>query len=216
MSQTPAPQAPVVAQQAPTAAQMLEAARAMRSEVHDQLDRQQELRQDLRRELDRIAPGAPERAGLEARLKEVDARISALDQQLVTADARVADAAGVPGAIVPPPPRPVIQRSGPPEEVFVLGGMFIFFVLMPLAVGYARRVWKRSATAITELPKEWAERFTRLEQAVDAVAVELERVGEGQRFVTNLFAEQGTRALGAGPAEPVPARERETVRQARP
>lgn len=98
----------------------------------------------------------------------------------------------------------------------MLGGIFIVFVMMPLAVGYARRLWKRSATAVAELPREWAERFTRLEQAVDAVAVELERVGEGQRFVTNLFAEQGGRALGAGSAEPIEMRQREPMRQSRP
>jgi hypothetical protein len=195
---------------------MLQAARAMRQEFENQLDRQQDLRRDLRRELDQIAADAPERAGLQARLTEVDARITALDQQMVAADARVAEASGIPGAIVPPPPRPQVIRSGPPEEVFVLGGIFIVFVLMPLAVGYARRLWKRSATAITELPKEWAERFTRLEQAVDAVAVELERVGEGQRFVTNLFAEQGQRVLGAGDVDAIEARQREPVRQARP
>ena len=35
------------------------------------------------------------------------------------------------------------------------------------------------------------DRERRLEQAIDAIAVELERVGEGQRFVTKLLAERG-------------------------
>jgi hypothetical protein len=35
------------------------------------------------------------------------------------------------------------------------------------------------------------DREQRLEQAIDAIAVELERVGEGQRFVTKLLAERG-------------------------
>lgn len=34
------------------------------------------------------------------------------------------------------------------------------------------------------------DRMKRLEQAVDSIAVELERVGEGQRFVTKLMAER--------------------------
>lgn len=34
------------------------------------------------------------------------------------------------------------------------------------------------------------ERLGRLEQAVDAIAVEMERVGEGQRFVTKLLADR--------------------------
>lgn len=35
------------------------------------------------------------------------------------------------------------------------------------------------------------DRMKRLEQAIDSIAVELERIGEGQRFVTKLFAERG-------------------------
>lgn len=212
MQEATTAQAPVVANPAPTAAQMYEAQRNMRSELRNQLSRQQSLRSDLRRELDRVDEGSPARAGVEARLKEVDTRISALDQQLAAADQAVARAAAVPNAIVPPAPPP--RRSGPPDEVWVMGGMFIIFVMMPLAVGYARRMWKRSATAIAELPKEWAERFTRLEQAVDAVAIELERVGEGQRYVTNLMTE-GQRSLGPGAASPIELREREAIQQGR-
>jgi hypothetical protein len=70
---------------------------------------------------------------------------------------------------------------------------------------------------MTEMPPELTDRLSRLEQAVDAVAVELERVGEGQRYVTRLFTDQqGQRALGAGAAEPLEARQREAVRQGRP
>ena len=48
-------------------------------------------------------------------------------------------------------------------------------------------------------------RFDRLEQAVDAIAIEVERVSEGQRFVTKILAERPATdaqslALGAGPA----------------
>jgi hypothetical protein len=36
------------------------------------------------------------------------------------------------------------------------------------------------------------ERLSRIEQAIDAVAVEVERVSEGQRFTTKLLAERET------------------------
>jgi hypothetical protein len=52
------------------------------------------------------------------------------------------------------------------------------------------------------------ERMQRLETAIDAIAVELERIGEGQRFVTKLLAEPGhglERPLGASRPESVPA-----------
>ena len=58
-----------------------------------------------------------------------------------------------------------------------------------LAVGaqrlMARRASWRAEAAIGENREE------RLEQAIDAIAVELERVGEGQRFVAKALAERG-------------------------
>ena len=52
------------------------------------------------------------------------------------------------------------------------------------------------------------ERMERLENAIDAIAVEMERIGEGQRFVTKLMAEPGRgleRPLDAPRPESVPA-----------
>jgi hypothetical protein len=40
------------------------------------------------------------------------------------------------------------------------------------------------------LPSVSEERFARLEQAVDAIALEVERISEGQRFTTKLLAER--------------------------
>ena len=37
---------------------------------------------------------------------------------------------------------------------------------------------------------ELSSRLTNLEQSLDAIAVEVERVGEGQRFMTRLFTER--------------------------
>lgn len=37
------------------------------------------------------------------------------------------------------------------------------------------------------------DRLARLEQAVDAIAVEIERISEGQRFTTRLLSEQSRR-----------------------
>lgn len=219
-SPTAAPQTEISAQPrpgaAPTAAQMLEAARAQRSELRNQLENAEERRSDLAQELSETSSGdGATRAGLEARIRETDARILELDKQLAVADQQVAQAAAVPGATYEPP-RPIIQDSGPPEEFWVLGGVFIIFVMMPIAVAYARRLWKRGAVSVsTEMPAEMTDRLNRMEQAIDAVAVELERVGEGQRYVTRVFTEQ-QRALGAGAAEPLDVRQREAIHQSRP
>ena len=52
------------------------------------------------------------------------------------------------------------------------------------------------------------DREQRLEQAIDAIAVELERVGEGQRFVSKLLADRGLeldRSAASRPPVSVPA-----------
>jgi len=41
---------------------------------------------------------------------------------------------------------------------------------------------------------EISDRMAKLDNAVDAIAVEVERVSEGQRFVTKVLAERGTPA----------------------
>jgi hypothetical protein len=163
-----------------------------RSELRDQLETLQDARQDLSRQLQDPMVSGADRTGLEQHITEIDARISALDKQIAAADAQVAEAAAVPGAIVPDPPH---IRQGPPEEVFVLGGMFIVVVLFPLTVAYARRLWRRGAVAVSAIPQELMDRLTRLDHAVDSIAVEVERIGEGQRFVTRVLAER--------PVEPI-------------
>jgi hypothetical protein len=43
-----------------------------------------------------------------------------------------------------------------------------------------------------------------MEHAVEATSLEVERIGEGQRFLTKLFTEgEGARSLGAGAAQPI-------------
>jgi len=192
---------------------MLQAARAHRNELRNVLENVEEQRDDLQSELTQTPQSETTiRAGLENRIRELDARILSLDKEIATADSRVAQAAAVPGATDEPPPT-IIRRDGPPEEVFMLGGMAIFFIGLPLAIGFARRLCKRAAVAVsTELPAELSDRLGRMEQAIDAVAVELERVGEGQRYVTKVFSES-QRALGAAAAEPLEVRQREAIQQ---
>ena len=178
---------------------------AQRSELRDQLETLQDQRQDLSRQLqDPMVTGA-NRTGLEQHIAEIDARISALDQQIAAADAQVAKAASVPGAVVPDPPH---VRQGPPEEVFVLSGIFIVVVLFPLTIAYARRLWRRGAVAVSAIPHELMERLTRLDQAVDSIAVEVERIGEGQRFVTRVLAERPVEPIAIPQRTSEPAKER--------
>ena len=67
-------------------------------------------------------------------------------------------------------------------------------VLMPFARAMARRVDGQSATGRLPL-RDIEERLDRIERAVESIALEVERVSEGQRFVTKLLAEKATPPL---------------------
>jgi hypothetical protein len=70
--------------------------------------------------------------------------------------------------------------------------MFIVAVLLPISLAFARRIWRRGSAAVSALPQEVMDRLTRLDHAVDSVAVEVERIGEGQRFMTRLFTDKAS------------------------
>lgn len=170
-----------------------------RSELRNQLEQLESKRQDLTNQLQNDQPGKVDRAGIEARVADIDKRIADMDKELAAADQQVAKAAAVPGAVIEHPPEP---RRGVPPEAFALGGLFVMVVFLPLSIAFARRLWRRSAAAVTAFPQELADRLNRLDQSVDSIAIEVERIGEGQRFVTRVLTDTG-RALGAGAAQPI-------------
>jgi hypothetical protein len=186
-----------------------DALRYQRREIENQIYELQNTRREIASQLRNPNITPADAKGLEGRLATLDARLASLDKQKADADLAVSKQAAVPGSIVPDPIR---VRQGPPEEVFALAGAFIFVVLMPLAIAAAFRFYRRGVPKSTGLPQEIYDRFTRVEQSLDTIAIETERVGEGQRFLTRMLAD---RALGAGPAERIDAGARELERQAR-
>jgi len=199
----PTPIAPVLAQgarTAPSATAVYEGFKAQRRERTDQLEELESTRREISAQLQQL-PAGPEKTAMETRLTDIAGRISAVDQMLASNAASLAQASAIPGAVVEPPP---FVRQGPPEEVYVIGTIFMVIVLLPLSIALARRVWRRSAAVVTSFPRELVDRLSRMEQAVEATAVEVERIGEGQRFLTRLFTEgEGARAIGAGAAQPL-------------
>ncbi|MEO5818650.1 MAG: hypothetical protein ABIT20_25505 [Gemmatimonadaceae bacterium] len=170
-----------------------------RRELAQQLENLEDKRRGLQNQLQEPQVNGVNKTGIEARITEMDKRIADVDKQLADADQQVAKQAAVPGA-VPPPERH--ERNGPPEEVFVLSGMFIVVVFFPLSIALARRLWRRGAAAAVAFPQELADRLNRLDQSMDSIAIEVERIGEGQRFVTRVMSENG-RSIGVGAAQPL-------------
>jgi hypothetical protein len=95
-----------------------------------------------------------------------------------------------------------------PIVAIVVGGAVAIFV--PLARAHARQLDKQTPA----LPPEVGTRLERMEQSIEAIALEIERISEGQRFTTKLLAERtGTAGAPGGAVGPagvgaLPAAER--------
>jgi hypothetical protein len=77
-----------------------------------------------------------------------------------------------------------------PEILIPFGGFATAIVLgigIPLVRAYARRMDTESGQP--RIPNEVAQRLERIEQSLEAVAIEVERISEGQRFTTKLLSE---------------------------
>lgn len=87
--------------------------------------------------------------------------------------------------------------------VAIIGGCAVA-IFRPLVAAHARRLDKEQGVA-----PEVAARLERMEQSLDTIAVEIERITEGQRFTTKLLAER-TVAGAAGAGGMIPAGEQRT------
>jgi hypothetical protein len=80
----------------------------------------------------------------------------------------------------------------PPQAVDITIAFFITMAViiigLPLARAFARRMDRKTTGG--QVPTEIASQIANLNQAVDAIAVEVERISEGQRFTTRLLTEQ--------------------------
>ena len=90
---------------------------------------------------------------------------------------------------------PPFPGSGPqmPEGVVIISVAFfamcaVIAIGVPIVRAIARRMDKRNAAA-PATDAETRGRLERIEQAVDAIAVEVERISEGQRFTTKIISE---------------------------
>lgn len=87
-----------------------------------------------------------------------------------------------------------------PQEVALLG--FSTIICGTIVLVYGIRSWatRGRLKAQSQLPKGVDQRLERIEQAVDAIAIEVERISEGQRFTTKLLADRATEAQRPGRA----------------
>ena len=173
--------------------------RARRSELSDQLESATGRRRSLAEQV-RRADGV-NKAGLESRLATLDQRIVRLEGELDEVGQQLASPQAAAFVAQTRPPMnsdfPVRFSNVDPEPIIIC---FILFVLSPLALSISRLIWKRGTRMATQPPAlraDSGERLERIEQGMDAIAIEVERVSEGQRFVTRLLSERNGPGLNA-------------------
>ena len=76
------------------------------------------------------------------------------------------------------------------QVMFVLASVGAFGVITYVAAKYALRPFRKQNLQSGAMPQIDDSRFERLEHAVDAIAVEVERISEAQRFSAKLLSEK--------------------------
>jgi hypothetical protein len=218
----------VEARPVPQTHAQLEALQLSRVELHSQLANVNQMRTNLLQQIAMTEQGSVRaelqarlnalnaRSGrLEAQLLAADDAISAAIAQGVAGAADVARAAPAPPVAAPPPlpgvpglPGQEASTTVPDHEFHdvvdsiegsvaagITAAIFSFIIISTFFYRMAR---KRTRQLFETLAADQARRFEQLQQAIDVVAVETERISEGQRFVNKRVNE-----LGAGEAQPV-------------
>jgi hypothetical protein len=200
----------------PTTAREVSALRQRGDELSRQLRSASGRRNDLAQQLEEAT--GTNRTGIEQRISQLDQRIMLIEADIAQNGRLLAMAPANtlrPETIVPPPRGPFNMNPGQITAVTIVGTIFVLF---PLAIAMARNMWRRgSRQPVAPQSHESVQRMERLEQAVDAIAIEVERISEGQRFVTRLLTEGSAPALSVGQkaAEPVRIADRDSLRAAR-
>ncbi len=197
ITQVPSPPIPALPPAIPGVPQTRDevlALRAQRSELSDQVTSAMRRRDNLAEELKTAS--AAERPGLEARIKQLDERILGIEQEIARTGQLIALA---PGDLLATTEQG--SNFGPftnmRPDFTAISVVFTIFVLTPLAIAAARLLWRRATHPGPVIDREAPERLKRLEAAVDTIAIEVERISEGQRFVTRLLADRERQRIDA-------------------
>ncbi len=154
------------------------------------------------REALKTATGA-DKAGLEQRLGVLDVRIARLETDI---DENGKLLASLPAQLVGstvPSFNPNFNNKLA-DNMIPIVAIFTVFVLAPIALSISRLLWRRGSLKHVAPAQDITPRLERMEQAIEAIAIEMERVSEGQRFVTRIMSEGRSVGEGQRMAQPLP------------
>ena len=203
----------------------LQALEARRSELRSQLLSLTQRRALLQAQL--AQSDGPQRAGLRDRIAALDDRTGRIDDELNAIDDQVNAALAGRGTRVPSSFDPLIQRGRQtitmPMPPFMPGFSnrkidTLYNVVAAEGIGIVLlgfvlwRTWRRRGPATAgRLAPEDSGRIDALQRAVDVIAVEVERISEGQRYVNKVLSENQI-AVGPGAAQEIRDHHKDAVR----
>ncbi|CAN5265450.1 hypothetical protein BH23GEM2_BH23GEM2_22470 [soil metagenome] len=180
----------VILEGLPQTAQEVQGLHARRDLLRDQLSRATNRREGLVSQMNR-GMSDDARAGMQQRLTLLDQRILEIERDQATTEQLLSNA---------PPELLAMTASSPSQGGMVHDDEAVAWAFLAFGVGVVITMvigrWRRRRRARRDAGKTPApalgqdRRFDQLTQAVDAIAEEVERIGEGQRFVTQLLSER--------------------------
>lgn len=195
----------------PLTSREISAIRSRRSDISNQLTSSMERREELTGELKDAPPGAA--PGLLAQIQVLDQRIIKIEQDMEASGQMLRTGLTVDNGTTLVAPREFgtgMDTEAAAARGAAMGAMVlvpIFLVYMIARLTRARR--RRNSPAQTDQDSRQEARMERLEQAVDAIALEIERVGESQRYQTKVLAEANLMPAMSAARSAEPARARD-------
>jgi hypothetical protein len=175
--------------------------RQLVSELDGLNERRTQVTAELSQTKDRATANAlrQQLASTERRISEAETALRGVNRAIANMSGEAAPAAAADEhapAMDAVMPVPMIAGSESPGSVAMttatyLGGGALILVL-GVAIGYsiARRLRREAAESIRALRADLTERMSKLTVGMDSIAVEVERLGEGQRYVTKALADR--------------------------
>lgn len=195
-----------------------------RSELESQMRSLTNRRQELYSQRQRM--GRLEGQGHDNRIALIDEQTTQIEREVLQLNAAIAQGTATVGAVegeqfagtAIPSGSQLSRDVRNAAEDAVMGTMFgsaagllaIYIVWR----GIRRFIWKKKPAPAVAGPvvPDQSPRLEQLQQSVDVIALEVERISEAQRFLAKVLNE---RALGAGEAQPVHAKSREAASERR-
>jgi hypothetical protein len=198
---------------------------AKRSELERQMEQLTERRQELFRQ--RQSMGREEGQGHDNRIALIDAQTTQIERevlQLNTVIAQGTAAVAASGdeftATTQPSPRELVRevRNGAEDAVVstMFGSAAGLLAIYVVWRGIRRWIWKKKPVpaVVSQTAPDQSPRLEQLQQSVDVIALEVERISEAQRFLAKVLNER-VAALGAGEAQAVPTKNRDAMPERR-